>query len=114
MTLKELIRKNPEGFTFDMSTGRMAEHEQGYYVAITDNRITNLKEWNDDVFLKMFNALQNCMPKVKLYIEGWKDGKVYCCDVTLHADNFVIAGYLAKAFIQKSYYDIEEGQSKNT
>ena len=38
MTLKELIKQNPEGFTYDLVEGKMCEHSTGYYVALTDQR----------------------------------------------------------------------------
>jgi len=37
MTLQELIKDNPSGFTFNLTTGKMAKHRKGFYVALTNN-----------------------------------------------------------------------------
>ena len=110
MTLKELIKSNPEGFTFDLATGKMAEHSTGYYVALTDHRIKDLSNFDDIAPPKAFNLFSN-ISKVKVYLGGWKDGSEYCLDYTMHVENKENAQILAVLFKQKAVYDIKEQKS---
>lgn len=116
MTIKQIIKDNPQGFTLDMTTQDFAIHKVGYYVAITDNRIEDLEVWNDEAFLKAHNLFKSICNRDNVYIGGWCANElkgIYCVDFTLYfklADK-KLALATAKAFNQEAVYDIENQTS---
>jgi hypothetical protein len=103
MTLQEVLKANPDGFTLDIETKKLVTKDYGYFVAMTDNELYSLDDC--DKFLKAFNQLQNAC-KRKLFIGGWRDedGKYYL-DIAIYATSLAVASMLAEVFSQKAIYD---------
>ena len=106
MTLYELIQANPDGFTFDLKTGKMATFKSGYYIALSDNPIKKESlEYKCEIFLKAFYYF-GLTCKRKIYIGGWKDKSTYYLDYTVWVKDEMTARILGKYFKQKGIYDI--------
>lgn len=109
MTLQETIEANPNGFTLDPKTGRMATHEAGYYVALT-NGDGNQHEL--DKFVKAFSFFKRFAGR-RVYIGGWKDGNRYYVDYVVWVMTGEEAETLGRMFNQKAIYACEAKKSIN-
>ncbi len=105
MTLYELCKQNPKGFTWDLKHEKPAKHKKGYYIAITDNPIheRNLKA-ECDSFIKAFYYFSMICRK-DVYIGGWQDNKIFYLDYTIHCDSKNEALKLAETFKQRFIWD---------
>jgi len=107
MTLKEVCQANPDGFTLDLETGKMATHKSGYYVSLTN--YSDSKP-NFDAIVKAYSLFSKACGR-KCYIGGWKDGDKYYIDITVHVTEYEPAMILKNLFGQKAIYDCKAQKS---
>jgi len=108
MTLQELIKDNPSGFTFNLTTGKMAKHRKGFYVALTNNCFEDLEDC--DKFIKAFNFFKNVCSK-DVYIGGWSEKDKYYLDYVIHVKTYGHAIDIADEFNQQAIFDCEDKTS---
>lgn len=108
LSLQEAIKKYPLGFTYDPIKTRLVNKKTGYFVSITDNKLSATEPLSQQTFrlLKAHNALQGMMPDVKLYIGGWtnKHGAKYV-DFSIHVKEEHQASILVEVFKQDCYFN---------
>ena len=102
--LKEIILKNPNGFTIDLSGNLI---KKGFACAFTNsNQKIDLNQNIDNLF-KMIKEGFNNLDKKKVYIGYWKENNIDYLDLTKLV-NKKNALYLSKIFNQKGIFQIEK------
>lgn len=116
MTLKEVVVKNPSGFTLDLQTNQLASFETGYQVALTDYSLPIgadvMRETNR--LMKCVNAFEKMCPNLKIYLGGWQDNDRIYFDISVHVEGLLDAIVLATTFKQKSIYNWQTNKCQLT
>ncbi len=100
--IKELVEKNPSGFTVSYRTLKPVIH--GYAVGLTN--------WTFEDFIKASDEVANQLRGLgRLTIGGWKDkdGK-YFVDLGITVKNYDKAKRIGKQFNQKAIFDLDTMQ----
>ena len=106
MTLNKLLQDNPDGISFKASGNDYIPvyFKTGYFVALTDNKITLDKRRE---VIQEINRIAVDL-NLKSYFYGyWKDQKTESeyLDLSLHITNRDHAETLARVFNQKAIFD---------
>jgi hypothetical protein len=110
--IQDVFKLNPHGFTYGFNL-RKAKHKKGFYVSITNNKTTSR---DISILYKRVMLLKNKLfrNEKNLFLGGWKDNKNFYLDLSIHIKDINTAINTAKAFNQKSIWDISKQDTINT
>ena len=107
--VKELLAKNPEGFTAFLDSGIEAPLTTGYCVAITDIVMEDTQYLAD--LLCRYDNVAFCLGIEFPLVGGWKGPNGYCVDLTIHVHQLEQALHIGSTFKQHSIWDCGNKQA---
>jgi len=106
MNIKEVFKKNPEGFSISYKGMELVEYKTGFSVGVTDNvsNIGDIETTLQNVLITLNNLSINEDLKI---VGGWSFEGKYYLDASLWIHNKEDALILAKLFNQKAIWDFK-------